>query len=83
MLDLRDVGVKKGRLSLSIRQDLLERLEPFKGQINLSACAEEALALLVEKLEHRSWLDRNAEAISRHGREIAVTGVAGKEFERI
>ena len=83
MLDLETNEVKKGRVSLTIRQDLLSRLEPFKSQINLSATAEKAFEQLVEKLENRSWVERNAAALSQHGRDIAATGLAGAEFERI
>jgi antitoxin CcdA len=74
---------KKGRLSLSINQDLLERLEPYKQQINLSAQAERLFARMLEELENRTWVERNAESIEAHGRDIAVTGLAGAEFERI
>lgn len=74
---------RKGRLTLSIDQGLLDRLEPFKRQINVSAQAERMLASLLEQMEHRNWAERNAEALIAHGREIAVTGLAGAEFERI
>ena len=74
---------KKGRLTLSISQALLDRLEPYKGEVNLSAHAEEALARLAETLENRAWVKRNSEALLRHGRDIAATGLAGEEFERI
>ena len=74
---------RKGRLSLSISQELLERLEPYKQQINLSAHTEKLLAELLEKLENRSWLERNADAIVAHGKTIAATGLAGEEFDRI
>lgn len=83
MLNATDTGKKKGRLSLSIRQDLLERLEPYKNQVNLSAYAEESFVRLIETLEHRAWVERNADAITSHGREMAATGLAGEEFDRI
>ena len=83
MLNTNGLEQKKGRLSLSISQDLLDRLDPYKRQVNLSAYAEELFARLVETLEHRSWVERNADAIARHGRDIAATGLAGKEFDRI
>ena len=54
---------RKGRLSLSISQELLDRLEPYKQQINLSAHTEAMLAQLLETLENRSWLERNSEAL--------------------
>ena len=78
-----DQGGKKGRLSLSINQDLLDRLEPFKQQINFSAQAEQLLARMLEELENRAWVERNAEALAAHGRDISNTGLAGTEFDRI
>jgi antitoxin CcdA len=78
-----DPATKKGRLSLSINQNLLDRLEPFKQQVNLSARAEQLFARMLEELENRAWADRNAEALVAHGRDIATTGLAGAEFERI
>jgi len=74
---------KKGRISLSIEQSVLNRLEPFKAQINLSAKAEELFVCLAEQLENREWAIRNAAALDAHGRDIAETGLAGTEFERI
>lgn len=70
-------------LSLSIDQDLLDRLAPYKQQLNLSAKAERLFAQLLEELENRAWAERNAEALETHGRDIAATGLAGEEFERI
>ena len=75
--------VRKGQPSLSIYQSLLERLEPFKGQVNLSAQAEQFLAGMLDELESRAWAERNAGALKEHGRDIAMTGLAGEEFERI
>lgn len=74
---------KKGRLSLSINQDLLDRFEPYKQQVNFSAHAEKLLARMLEEFENRSWAERNAPALAAHGRDIASTGLAGAEFERI
>lgn len=74
---------RKGRLSLSINQELLDRLEPYKQQINLSAQAEQLFAQLVDDLENRAWAKRNAEALAAHGRDIAATALAGEEFDRI
>lgn len=78
-----DPAARKGRLSLSINQDLLDRLEPYKQQVNLSAQAEQLLSRMLEELENRAWAERNAEALAAHGRDIAATGLAGAEFERI
>lgn len=74
---------KKGRLSLSINQDLLDRLEPYKQQVNFSAHAEQLLARMLEEFENRSWAERNAKALAAHGKDIARTGLAGAEFDRI
>lgn len=75
--------VKKGRLSLSINQNLLDRLEPYKQQINFSARAEQLLADMLVEFENRSWAERNADALVAHGKDIAMTGLAGAEFDRI
>jgi len=83
MLSNPDFAVKKGRLSLSIDQGVLDRLEPYKQQINLSAQAEQLFVHLVEELENRAWAARNAQALIEHGQAIAATGLAGEEFERI
>ena len=74
---------RKGRLSLSISQELLDRLEPYKQQINLSAHTEAMLAQLLETLENRAWLERKSEALTEYGKMIARTGLAGEEFDRI
>jgi antitoxin CcdA len=78
-----DTIAKKGRLSLSINQDLLDRLEPYKQQVNFSAQAEQLLARLFEELENRTWAERNADALVKHGVDISETGLAGTEFDRI
>jgi post-segregation antitoxin (ccd killing protein) len=83
MLKTFDSPVKKGRLSLSIDQSLLDRLEPYKQQINLSAQAERFFSSMLEELENRAWAERNVAALTAHGRDIAATGLAGEEFERI
>lgn len=78
-----DPTAKKGRLSLSINQNLLDRLEPYKQQINFSAQAEQLLARILEEIENRAWVERNAEALVAHGMDISATGLAGAEFDRI
>ena len=78
-----DSTAKKGRLSLSINQDLLDRLEPYKQQVNFSARAEQLLAEILEELENRAWVERNAVALAAHGMDISITGLAGAEFDRI
>jgi antitoxin CcdA len=76
-------SAKKGRLSLSINQDLLDRFEPYKQQVNFSAQAEQLLSRMLEDLENRAWAERNSEALAAHGKDIALTGLAGAEFDRI
>jgi antitoxin CcdA len=76
-------SARKGRLSLSINQDLLDRFEPYKQQVNFSAQAEQLLSRMLEELENRAWAERNAEALATHGKDIAATGLAGAEFDRI
>jgi antitoxin CcdA len=73
----------KSRLSLSISRELLERLEPYKHQINFSAEAEQLFTRLLEQMENREWVKRNASALAEHGRAITANGLAGSEFERI
>jgi len=83
MTQLTLPSTKKGRLSLSIDQGLLDRLSPYKNRINLSLHTETLIAQLVEQLENESWATRNAAALEAHGRDIAQTGLAGTEFDRI
>ena len=78
-----DPTSRKGRLSLSINKDLLDRLEPYKQQINFSAHAELLFARMLDELENRAWAERNAAALTAHGQDIAATGLAGQEFDRI
>ena len=76
-------NTRKSRLSLSISRELLERLEPYKHEINFSAEAEQLFTRLLEQIENREWVKRNAEALSEHGQAITANGLAGSEFERI
>jgi len=41
------------------------------------------LIKILEELESRAWVERNSEALLALGRDIAVTGLAGAEFEWI
>lgn len=77
------VSAKKGRLSLSINQELLDRFEPYKQQVNFPAHAEQMLVRMLDELENRAWAERNSEALLAHGMDIARTGLAGAEFDRI
>jgi hypothetical protein len=51
------------------------------GEIDLSIAFW--FARMLDELENRAWAERNAAALESHGREIARTGLAGREFERI
>jgi len=83
MSKLYDVAAKKGRVTLSVNQDLLEKLEPYKQQINLSAQAEQLFGDLLVRLEHKAWAERNSGALQQHGKEILQNGLAGSEFMRV
>lgn len=74
---------RKGRLSLSISQEVLDRLEPYKHEINLSAQAEQLFLRLLEQIENREWLQRCAEPLARYGQSIQTSGPAGEEFDRL
>lgn len=74
---------RKGRMQLSISQEVLDRIEPLREEINFSAEAERLFAALADQVERRKWVERNAEALLEHGKVIAQTGLAGKEFDRI
>lgn len=83
MSKLYDIAAKKGRVTLSVNQDLLEKLEPYKSQVNLSAEAEQLFEQMLERLEHRAWVERNDKALRQHGEEIRQNGLAGAEFNRV
>lgn len=83
MRTTHDSNARKGRLSLSIGQNLPDRLEPYKQQINFSAQAEQLLAQILDEFENRAWAERNTEALIAHGKDINRTGLAGSEFDRI
>ncbi len=74
---------RKGQISLSIDQDILDRLEPYKQDINFSAEAERLFTAILMRLEDRNWVQRNSDALIEHGNAIAKTGLAGEEFDRI
>lgn len=74
---------RKGRMQLSISQELLDRMEPLRDQVNFSAEAEHRFAEIVDQVERRQWVERNSEALIERGKVIAKTGLAGAEFEPI
>jgi antitoxin CcdA len=83
MTTLISPSTKKGRISLSISQEVLDRLESHKADINLSAETEQLFKTLLNKLENQEWVKRNANALVAHGEAITKSGLAGQEFERI
>ena len=74
---------RKGRIQLSISQDVLDRIEPLRDEVNFSAEAERLFLEIAERCERRRWVERNATSLSDRGRVIAQTGLAGAEFDRI
>ena len=74
---------RKGAFPYPSIRDLLDRLETYKGDVNLSAETEEMFKRLLDNLESRAWIKRNSEKLVAHGKAIAETGLAGHEFERI
>ncbi|ENO90473.1 type II toxin-antitoxin system CcdA family antitoxin [Thauera linaloolentis] len=77
------ISPRKGRIQLSISQEVLDRIEPLRDEVNFSAEAEHLFRTIAERVERRKWVERNAGALCEHGRAIARTGLAGTEFDRI
>jgi len=49
----------KKRTTITLSPELVERLEPYKDELNLSAIAERAIAAEVDRLERRAeWYAR-------------------------
>ena len=74
---------RKGRMQLSISQEVLDRIEPLREEVNFSAEAEQLFSAIATRVERQKWVQRNSEALYEHGRVIAQTGLAGTEFDRI
>lgn len=77
------ISQRKGRMQLSISQEVLDRIEPLREEVNFSAEAEQLFAAIAERAERQKWLARNSEALCEHGKVIAQTGLAGTEFDRL
>jgi len=77
------ISQRKGRMQLSISQDVLDRIEPLRAEVNFSAEAEKLFSAIAERIERQRWAERNADALFEHGKIIAQTGLAGAEFDRI
>lgn len=74
---------RKGRMQLSISQEVLDRIEPLREEINFSAEAEHLFSVIADRVERRKWVERNAKALREHGKVISQTGLAGADFDRI
>lgn len=74
---------RKGRMQLSISQDVLDRIEPLREEINFSAEAEQLFAAIADRVERQKWLESNSEALRERGKVLAQTGLAGADFDRI
>lgn len=77
------ISQRKGRMQLSISQEVLDRIEPLRNEVNFSAEAEQLFSAIAERIERRKWVERNSAALHEHGEAIAQTGLAGAEFDRI
>ena len=77
------ISQRKGRMQLSISQEVLDRIEPLRNEVNFSAEAEQLFSAIAERIERRKWVERNSDALHEHGEVIAQTGLAGTEFDRI
>lgn len=74
---------RKGRMQLSISQEVLDRIEPLREEINFSAEAEQLFSVIADRVERQKWVERNSEALREHGKVISQTGLAGADFDRI
>ena len=77
------ISQRKGRMQLSISQEVLDRIEPLRDEVNFSAEAEQLFSAIAQRFERKKWVERNSEALRKHGEVIAETGLAGAEFDRI
>jgi len=56
----------------------------MKGRVTLSIDQTERMfSDIAETRESLAWVERNVEALLAHGSDIARTGLAGAEFDRI
>lgn len=77
------IAQRKGRMQLSISQEVLDRIEPLRDEVNFSAEAERLFSAIAERVERKKWVERNSEALHKHGIVIAETGLAGSQFDRL
>lgn len=77
------IAQRKGRMQLSISQEVLDRIEPLREEVNFSAEAERLFSAIAERIERQKWVERNADALVDHGERLAHSGLAGTEFDRI
>ena len=74
---------RKGSMQLSISQEVLDRIEPLREEINFSAEAEQLFSEIADRVERQKWVERNSKALHEHGKVISRTGLAGADFDRI
>jgi antitoxin CcdA len=77
------ISQRKGRMQLSISQEVLDRIEPLRDEVNFSAEAEQLFSAIAERFERKKWVERNSDALREHGKVIAQMGLAGVDFDRI
>ena len=70
----------KGRVNLSVREDLLQEARRLK--LNLSQLAEEAIEAALRKLRADRWKEENREAIEAYNVYIREHGVWSKGMRR-
>ena len=70
----------KGRVNLSVREDLLQEARRLK--LNLSQLAEEAIESALRKFRVDRWREDNREAIESYNAHIREHGVWSKGLRR-
>lgn len=62
---------------MSMSQEIRDRIEPLRDEVNLSAEVEQLFRTLAERCERKKWFERNAEALCERGKAIARAELAG------
>jgi hypothetical protein len=47
---------RKGRMQLSISQEVLDRIEPLREEVNFSAEAEQLFSAIATRVERQKWV---------------------------
>jgi len=71
--DKSPAKTSKGRVNLSVREDLLQEARRLK--LNLSQLAEAAIEAALSKLRAARWAEENREAIESYNAYIRKYGV--------